>query len=120
MLKEIYHKTPDDKNYQKDIIDHSNVLEAYLQKIKMILNTSKGEILSYPEFGASLEDLIFDISYDGNEIKKRIIQQIILFCPESEYFDTEVEVNFFKGTTRDSALVDIIINKNKYFGILVK
>jgi len=120
MLKEIYHRSINDPTYQEGILEHSDAIEAYVQKIKMILNTSRGDILAYPNFGVNLGELIFNHDVSGEKIKDEIISNIIQFCPENKFFETKVDVQFKRGLTHDEALVDIFINGTKYLGILVK
>lgn len=120
MLKELYHKKTTDSTYQEGILEHSDALETYLEKIRMILNTSRGDVIAFPNFGMNLNELIFDMNVSSEEIKKRIISNIINYCPESEHFDTKIEVQFTRGDFHDIALIDIFVNGNKYFGLLVK
>lgn len=120
MLKEIYHKKTTDPTYQEGILEHSDALEAFLEKIKMILNTSRGDVLAFPTFGVNLEEFVFDSNVSETRIKDEILTNIIHFCPESDYFETNIEVTFQKGDYHDTALVDIFINGTKYFGLLVK
>lgn len=120
MLKEIYHKLTTDPTYQEGILEHSDAIEAYIEKIKMILNTSRGDILAHPNFGVNLNELIFNHDVSGEKIREEILSNIIQFCPENKFFETKIEVKFHRGNHHDTALVDIYINGTKYFGILVK
>lgn len=119
-LSEIYMREPGDINYVPNILHHSSALETFIGKIKMILNTTPGEVIGFPDFGAGLEALIFSLNANEHTIKEKIMSQISTFCTEAPYFEINIEVKFFKGSYRDIALIDIIIDGTKEFGILLK
>ena len=120
MLKEIYHRLPEESNYIEGFLEHSNVLETYIEKIKMILNTSKGEVIGFPNFGVNLENLIFELTFNADQIRNEIFSQINAYCGEAQYFDTAVDVQFAQGTVRDMAIVDITVNSNKAISVLLR
>ena len=120
MLKEMYHRLPDESNYQEGILEHSNALETYVEKIKMILNTTKGEVLGFPNFGTNLENLIFETDVDENALRNEIFYQINEHCAEADFFETDVKVSFLRGTVRDIAVIDIIIENEKLITALIK
>lgn len=120
MLKEIYHRIPEEGNFVTGFLEHSSALEAYVSKIKMILNTSKGEVLGFPEFGVNLENLVFELNYSTDQLRYEILTQINKYCGETEYFETEVQVTFARGTARDLALIDILIDATKMISVLLR
>jgi len=117
---DFYIRTKEDVNYREGVLETGNPLEIFISKIKMILNTNPGEILGFPEFGAGLEQVLFDMNVDVEVIKIHIQKQIEEYCKESVYFDTNVDIKFFKGTIRDWVLVDIFIDGTKEFGVIIK
>lgn len=119
MLKEIYCRAKEDPYADETALDHSNVYETLLGKIRIILSTRKGDVLGDPEFGASLEDFIFDTNFPATEIEDEIKAQIARYVPEAIRFDIKVKVKLEKGVTSDIGFVDIIINGNKEIGVLV-
>lgn len=120
MLREIYCKTANDPTIQENILEHQDIYEAVLSKIRMILFTKKGDVLGEPDFGASLDDYIFETKVSSNDIRKMILEQIIQYIPEEEYFKVSVDVKFKKGTTKDTGFIDIKLNGTPAIGILVK
>lgn len=120
MLREIYCKTANDPTLQSDILEHQDIYEAVLSKIRMILFTTKGEVLGEPDFGISLEDYVFETKVSAGDMKKMIIEQITTYVPEHEYFDVTVDVKFQQGPTQDRAFIDIKLNGTPAIGILVK
>lgn len=120
MLREIYCKTTNDPTYQAEILEHSDVYEAVLSKIRMILFTEKGEVLGEPGFGVSLEQYVFETRVSGEEIKKMILEQISTYIPEAQYFKVTVDINFKQGATSDICFIDIKLNGTNALGIIVK
>lgn len=119
MLKEIYCKIQADPTYQDDVLEHQDLYEAALSKIRMILLTNKGDVLGDPDFGTSLEDYVFETKISGEDIKKIILQQIVAYVPESEFFNITVDVSFKKGATQDTCFVDVKLNGTSAIGILL-
>jgi phage baseplate assembly protein W len=119
MLREIYCKIQADPTFQNNVIEHQDVYEATLSKIRMILFTNKGDVLGEPDFGTSLEDYVFETRVSGEDIKKMILQQIVTYVPESEFFNIDVSVSFRKGATNDTCFVDIKLNGTSAIGILL-
>lgn len=120
MLREIYCKTPNDPTYQSEVLEHSDIYEAVLSKIRMILFTKKGDVLGEPTFGTSLEDYVFETKVSGEALKKMIMEQINTYIPEAIYFDVDININFQKGATQDTCFVDIKLNGTSAIGILLQ
>jgi len=120
MLREIYCKPINDPTYQNDIFEHEDIYEAVLSKIRMILFTTPGEVLGEPNFGVDLERYIFDTMVSNKELKKMILEQIVMYIPESNYFNIDVDVKFQRGQTQDIGFIDIKLNGTPAIGILIK
>ncbi len=118
-ISEIYIKTPNDPNYQSNIIDHNDVYETVLQKIRMILFTKRGEVIGDPNFGVNLEDYVFSLNASNLTIQREIEKQIQQYVPERMVMNISVNVNFIKGVTQDTAIVDILIEGTKALSVLV-
>jgi len=119
MLKEIYCKTINDPTYQPEILEHSDVYEAVLSKIRMILFTERGEVLGEPGFGVNLEQYVFTTRVSGEDIKKMILKQITTYIPEAQHFKVSVDINFKQGATSDVCFVDIKLNGTNALGIIL-
>lgn len=120
MLKEIYCKHSNDPTLQDDIFEHSDVYEAVLSKIRMILFTNRGDVLGEPSFGVNLEDYVFETQVSGEAIKEMVLQQIITYVPEHKFFKIDVNVKFQQGATQDICYLDILINGTNALGILLR
>jgi|JI61114BRNA_FD_contig_31_5616341_length_664_multi_2_in_0_out_0_2 phage baseplate assembly protein W len=120
MSREIYTRDPNDPNYKEDSLETSDEIETLLGQLRMILLTNRGEIIGAPNFGVSLEETIFSLDYNEYAIRSALNDQLLMFCPLANKFDVKFDVKFAKGTVRDICLIDIYLNGDKAFGVLVK
>lgn len=120
MLKELYCKHSSDPTLQDDILEHSDIYEAVLSKIRMILFTRKGDVLGEPNFGTSIEDYVFETNVSGIDLESMIQEQILTYVPESDFFKITVNAKFKKGKTQDTCFIDIKINGTPALGILLE
>lgn len=118
-MSDFYLKIKGDPNFQENKIETTNLLEQYLQQIEMILFTRQTEVLGEDSFGANLEDMIYTLNISEGLIKTVIMNQIMTYCPLYQIFKTDININFYKGTERDIAIIDIIINDNLVGGLVV-
>ena len=70
MLKEIYCRQSNDTYADQSLLEHSNVREAILAKIRMILTTPRGSVIGEPMFGVDLEQYIFETSFSATKIEE--------------------------------------------------
>lgn len=120
MLKEIYCRNADDPGYQYTQLETRNALEALLTKIRMIIFTNKGEVLGDYEFGLDLDRLLFQLSFNANDVVSQFNAQLGKYVPEAINYKINIEVNFVPGTARDIAYIDIYIDGTKYLGVIFK
>ena len=120
MLKEIYCRNVNDPSYRPYQLETSSEMEALLTKIRMIIFTTKGEVLGIPGFGLSLEEQLFELQVNTAQIQNAIYDQLTAYVPEYGKFKVEVEVNFQQGEVRDFCYLDIYIDGTKYMGVLAK
>lgn len=101
-------------------IEEQDSVRVLLQKIKMIMFTRKGDVLGNPNFGMSLEDLLFEFGFSANELRVAFDRQLVSYIPEASNFDLRFKINFVPGTVRDMAYIDIYVNGTKAFGIVAE
>lgn len=109
-MLDIYTKRNIEVNYRDDKLDESDLLRIYVQKIKMILFTRKGEIVGDNNFGVDLERLLFKKNLNNDQIKTEIQDQIGQYCAEFSTYDTVIDVRFYKFPNRDECEINIRIN----------
>jgi hypothetical protein len=120
MIKELYIINQLETGFEPAKIDEQDSLKVLLQKIKMIMFTRKGEILGDPNFGLSLEDLLFEFGFSASELRKTFDQQIASYVTEANDFELRLDINFVPGTVRDLAYIDIYVNGTKSFGVVAE
>ena len=114
MVKEIYIRTPNDPNFVPNIIDYSNEVESTLSQLKMILGTNKGDVLGTYDFGLDLNYLVFGTKLPKEEIRQRLLDQIVSYGNISKNISLDIDINFGQsGYGYDYAIIDIIINGKK-------
>ena len=120
MVKEIYIRTPDDPNFVPNIIDYSNEVESTLSQVKMILGTNKGDVFGTHDFGLDLNYLVFGTKLPKEEIRQRLLDQIVSYGNISKNISLDIDINFGQsGYGYDYAIIDITINGKKTIGFLV-
>lgn len=120
MIKEIYTRNPDDRNYRLDVLDHSDPVESIISKIKMILGTRQGQCIGDLNFGIGIEDLVFETRVNKQQLEEDIKRQIGQYITESSKYKIKPDVSFGKAEGFDYCVVDVYIDDRKVFGILVK
>lgn len=119
MARELYMRSPEDPAYKSGTMEISEELDMLVTQIKMILFTKPGEILGAPDFGVALEDQLFVFNINEYALRSMLFDQLIKFVPLSEKYHVKFSILFARGTTKDTCLIDVIINGNPIFGILV-
>jgi hypothetical protein len=120
MARELYMRDPTDPNYKSGIMEINDEVDMLVSQIKMILYTKPGEILGAPDFGVALEDQLFVFNINEYALKSMLFAQVAKFVPLSEKYHIKFNVTFARGTVRDMCIIDVVINGNPMFGMLVK
>jgi phage baseplate assembly protein W len=116
----MYSKAFNDFDYDPSIMDISNPLQIYLDQIRNILATSKGEVAGASDMGVDLEHFVFDTVVNETHLEQLIYDQIIKYCPLYEDFNTAVNVSFSRGVVRDVCMVDINIDGKQMLQLQIK
>jgi len=117
MLKEIYCRNESDPGYLPGILETGSPYEALLTKIRMIIFTNRGELIGDPNFGLSLEQLLFELNANTLKIKQEFYGQLSAYVPDTANTPVSIEVTFSEGTVRDICYIDIYIDGKKYLGV---
>jgi len=121
MISEIYIRNPEDPNYRMDILQHSNPIESIISKIKMIFGTRQGQTIGDLNFGLALEDLVFETKVNKLQLEEDIKTQIGIYVSEAGDYKIDPKVSFGRAEGGyDFCVIDIYINNEKTFGVLVK
>jgi len=111
--------TINDQNYDPKKLTTSNPAKAYIEQIKMGLETETGTIMGSESF-FNLESLVFEQDLDANQIKGKVLDVLRNFCSLYVSFQTDVDVNFALGELRDICLINVIVNGTEPVRILVQ
>lgn len=68
--------------YDSTELIEDELLRVIIQKYQMILFTNKGEVLGDPNFGANLEEILFEFKVSEDYVKTVIYEQIQTYIPE--------------------------------------
>ena len=110
---ELYVRTLDDPNFDPKKLQSQTEIAQLLTQIETILFTSRGDVLGDPNFGANLEDLLFEFNLNEETIQASIERQLATYCPLAQKYNTQVVAKFWKEGLTVIATVDVVIN-NQY------
>lgn len=120
MIREIYTRTFEEDNYDASALEHHNVIESIIQKIKNILCTSKGDVLGDYAFGCNLEDLVFRTARDAQYIESEVAKQLTAYIHTTPNYKLSTKVSFgHHKNGYDFAVIDIYINQQKMGSFLI-
>ena len=86
----------------------------------MILGTNKGDVFGTYDFGLDLNYLVFGTKLPKEEIRQRLLDQIVSYGNISKNISLDIDINFGQsGYGYDYAIIDITINGKKTIGFLV-
>jgi hypothetical protein len=120
MIKDLYIRNPQDPNFVYGVLEHSNVIESIITKIKMLMGTRQGQLIGDLNFGLGIEDLIFETRINKLQLEEKIKAQISQYISETKDYSIKPVVSFGRADGYDYALIDIFIEEQKVIGILVK
>lgn len=108
---DIYTKRNIEYLYSEDILEETNELREYIQKIKMILFTRPGETNDL-NFGMDLEYQLFKTNLTNSQLEDMLKHQISTYCPEYSNFQTNIIVKFYNMGSHDECEITIGINNS--------
>lgn len=110
---------PEDGGYDPFELEVTNPLKMYMEQIKMALESDLGSIMG-SAVTMSIEQMVFEQNLDAVSIKSKISQILGNFCSLYEDFETSIDVFFSKGELREICLIEIIVNKEYSYKMLIK
>ena len=120
MLKEIYCRNVNDPAYNFNTLETKDPIEALLTKLRIIIFTTRGEVLGYPDIGLDLDYSLFELTFNAYQLQKEFYAQVAKYVPEAANYNLDLQVNFVPGTVRDICYIDIYIDGTKYLGVVAK
>jgi hypothetical protein len=68
--------------YDSTELIEDDLIKVIVQKYQMVIFTNKGEVLGDPDFGANLEEILFEFRVSEDYVKGKIQEQIETYIPE--------------------------------------
>jgi hypothetical protein len=68
--------------YNSAELVEDDLIRVIIQKYQMILFTIKGEILGEPDFGANLDELLYETTVSEQFVQETIEEQLSVYVPE--------------------------------------
>jgi len=116
---EFYIKDIGEPNYKPDAIQQDAELGMLLTQIETMLFTRKGEVLGSPDFGANLEDHVYELRYNDYQLKKIIDEQLNAYVPLSRKYNVNVTVEVVEDTTHHVMFLDITVDSRFQLGVYI-
>ena len=116
--RDFYIKYPQNSNYNSDLIITESFTDLIVSKLEMILFTNKGDVISDPDFGCSLEFYLWQTRVSASTVQDIIRQQISTYIPELDIIGYDINVSMIQGEIRDIMVIDIFLNDQTIQAIL--
>lgn len=91
-----------------------DIIRVIIQKYEMILFTNKGEVFGDLDFGANLEELLFETKLSAEAIEGMINTQIGKYISELSGTNYTLTVSFFEDPERYQDYMEILLNIRDY------
>lgn len=116
---EFYVKDITDPGFNRDKLQQDDDISMLLTQIETILFTRKGSVLGNPDFGANLEDYVYELRYNDFLIKKAIEEQIDNYVPLARRYSVDVNVDFTNEVDRHVVFLDITVDSRFQLGVYI-
>lgn len=120
MIKEVYSSAIDDITYRPREVEISGRLDAYINQIRNLLFGTAGTVFGASDMPVDLEQYIFALGVNAQALERLVSEKIAAYATLSKHFNTNVTVNYQRGTLRPVAFIDIRIDGIKRLGVSVR
>ena len=109
-FKDIVIRWPGHPKYKgRDYIIENDLVEVVVQKLEMLLFSTKGAVLGDEDMGCNLEYYLWQTSVPNETLKSIITEQIITYIPELYAMGYTLDLNIFEGTIQDILVLNFVI-----------
>ena len=116
---DLYVKAEGDPNYDPNKLQSESEIAQLISQLETTLFTNRGDVLGEPEFGANLEDLVYTLGYNEEQVQHVIDEQIKQYVPLAKKYNVSITVKFYRGEVRDIAQIDIDIDSKYQVGVYI-
>lgn len=118
---DLYFKNENDMNFDDEMLDDETEIGNLTSQIRMILFTERGDVLGESGLGLNLESLIFESNLSKDKILSILARQVQLYLVyDTKKYEVTFDVEFFRGTVRDIALLKVFINSLVAMEVFIK
>ena len=86
--------------YDSTELIEDELIRVIVQKYQMVIFTNKGEVLGDPDFGANLEEILFEFRVSEDYVKGKIQEQIETYIPEMLGSSYNLQIVFVQDPER--------------------
>lgn len=119
MYQDIYNRNPQDPNYKDNQLEMDDRLELFKQQIESCLFTPKTSVMGDVNMGASLDEFIWSFRTSSEDINFVVNNQIQQYCTMAYDFPYVVNTQFYAGTVRDIAVLNVEIDNRDRFNVII-
>jgi phage baseplate assembly protein W len=116
---EFYVRSLGDPGYSSDKMQQDDDLSMLLTQIETILFTRRGSVLGSPDFGANLEDYVYELRYNDYLIKKVVNEQLNKYVPLSKKYPVTIDVELVEEMNRHVMFLDIRVDSKFQLGVYI-
>lgn len=116
---EFYVKNIGEPGYKADVMQQDSELSMLLTQIQTMLFTRKGEVLGQPNFGANLEDYVYEFRYNDFQLKTVIDNQIAEYIPLASKYSVSIEIEVVDDITNHVVFLDITVDSRFQLGVYI-
>ena len=116
---EFYVKAIGDPGFNYDVMQVDDELSMLLTQIETVLFTKRGSVLGNPDFGANLEEYVYELRYNDYLIKREINEQLNRYVPLAKKYNVTVDVDFTEELHRHAMFLDIRVDSRFQFGVYI-
>ena len=119
MRNDIYNRNTQDPNYTQMQLEMDDTLEMFRQQIESCLFTPKTSVMGEVNMGASLDEFIWSFRTSADDMNFVVNQQIQKYCTMAREFPYVVNTQFYAGSIRDIAVLNIERNNQDRFNVII-
>lgn len=116
---EFYVKEIGEPNFKPDVLQQDAELSMLMTQIETMLFTRKGDVLGNLEFGASLEDYVYELRYNDFQLKKVINEQIQQYIPLAQKYSVDIQIDYAEEVDRHAMFLDIVVDSRFQLGVYI-
>jgi hypothetical protein len=108
-VKDFVIRYPGHPKYDPNRIIEDDEVEVIVQKLEMLLFTTKGEVLGNLDMGINLEYYLWQTNVTTGNLKNLVQEQIDIYIPELNIIGYDFYLYLYEGTVRDILNLNFII-----------